>query len=190
MIRKLATTILVLALFGALVSLSALAVFTDSASVPSNTFSTGTVDISTSPTSAVVTFANMAPGDSTTQPLVVSNIGTLELRYAMITSATNADLKGLRDQLQLTIKTIDVTTPATPCDNFDGTVLYGAGNLAAGAIGSNAQGAQAGDRVLAAGASETLCFRVELPLATGNAFQNATTTATFTFDAEQTVNNL
>jgi hypothetical protein len=30
---------------------------------------------------------------------------------------------------------------------------------------------------------------VNLPTSTGNAFQNATTTATFTFDAEQTANN-
>jgi hypothetical protein len=42
--------------------------------------------------------------------------------------------------------------------------------------------------VLALGA-ETLCFKVELPLATGNLFQTAATTATFTFDAEQTKNN-
>jgi len=30
---------------------------------------------------------------------------------------------------------------------------------------------------------------VSLPLSTGDAFQNASTTATFTFDAEQTANN-
>ena len=32
-------------------------------------------------------------------------------------------------------------------------------------------------------------MRVSLPLATGNAFQNATTSITLTFDAEQTANN-
>ena len=36
---------------------------------------------------------------------------------------------------------------------------------------------------------EVLCFHVSLPLATPDAFQLATTTATFTFDAEQTKNN-
>lgn len=167
------------------------AIWSDTQSVDANTFSTGTVDISTTPASAVVTYSNMAPGDSTTQSLVVDNLGTLELRYAISSSATNTDLKGLKDQLVLTIKTIDVTTPLVPCDNFDGTQLY-TGDLdgTTGAlVGSNAQGAQAGDRVLAASTNETLCFRVELPLATGDAFQNATTTATFTFDAEQTKNN-
>ena len=62
------------------------------------------------------------------------------------------------------------------------------GTLASLAVGSNAQGAQAGDRVPAAVTNETLCFKVTLPLSTGNAFQDLSTTVTFTFDAEQTAN--
>jgi camelysin-like metallo-endopeptidase len=167
------------------------AVYTDSQAVGGNTFTTGTVDISTSPTSALVTFSGMTPGDSTTQPITVTNGGSLEFRYAISSSATNADSKALKDQLVLTIKTVDVTTPGTPCDNFDGTQLY-TGDLDSTAgklVGDNAQGAQAGDRTLAASANEVMCFRVELPSGTGNSFQDATTTATFTFDAEQTANN-
>ena len=140
---------------------------------------------------ALVTFSGMAPGDTVTSSLVVTNAGTLALRYAISSTATNADAKALKDQLVLTIKTIDVTTPGTPCDNFDGTQLYtGDTDSTAGKlVGDNAQGAQAGDRALAAAAAETLCFRVNLPSATGTAFQNATTTVTFTLDAEQTANN-
>lgn len=190
MVKRLILAVLAIGVLSTLAGLAGLAVFTDSQAVDANTFSTGTVDISTAPTTALVTFSNMAPGDTTTQSLVATNAGTLGLRYAISASATNADAKGLKDQLVLTIKTIDVTTPGTPCDNFDGTQLYtGDADGTTGAlVGSNVQGAQAGDRTLASG-SETLCFRVNLPLATGNAFQNATTTATFTFDAEQTVNN-
>lgn len=167
------------------------AIFTDAAPIGSNTFSTGTVDVSSSPASALISFSGMAPGDLTTQSLVVSNAGTLALRYAISSSATNADAKALKDQLTLTIRTVDVTTPATPCDNFDGTQLYtGDTDSTAGKlVGDNLQGAQAGDRTLAAAGSETLCFRVSLPSATGNTFQNASSTATFTFDAEQTANN-
>ena len=168
-----------------------LAVFTDSVSVAGNSFSTGTVDLTATPASAVITFSGMAPGDSITDDLVVANAGTLALRYAISSSATNADAKGLKDQLTLTIKTIDVTTPATPCDNFDGTQLYSGDmdSTAGKLVGDNAQGAQSGDRVLAASSSETLCFRALLPTSTGNAFQGAATTVTFTFDAEQTANN-
>lgn len=167
------------------------AIFTDSASVGSNTFSTGTVDITTSPTTALISFSGMAPGDTTTQSLSVSNAGTLALRYAVSSTATNTDAKALKDQLTLTLKTIDVTTPATPCNEFDGTQLYtgDVDSTAGKLVGDSAQGSQAGDRALSASTSETLCFRVTLPSTTGNTFQNATTTATFTFDAEQTANN-
>ena len=169
-----------------------LAVFTDQESAGANAFSTGTVDITTTPASAVVSFAGMEPGDMVTDDLVVSNAaGSAAVRYAVSSVATNADAKGLKDQLALTVKTVDVTTPGTPCDNFDGTQLY-TGDLDSTAgkiLGDSAQRAQAGDRPLAVSASETLCFRVALPLATGNAFKNAASTATFTFDAEQTANN-
>jgi spore coat-associated protein N len=191
MIRKALASILVMALMGGVIAFGSNAVFTDTATVAANTFTTGTIDISTSPSSAVVTFSAMAPGDSITQPLVVSNAGTMALRYSIAATATNADSKGLKDQLALTVKTVDVTTPGTPCDNFDGTQLY-TGDLdgTTGAlVGSSAQGAQGGDRSMAASSSETLCVRVDLPLSTGNGLQGATTTATFTFDAEQTANN-
>ena len=164
-----------------------------------NTFTTGTLDLKLSDNnetdldsvSTSVTFTAMAPGDTVTDRIVPKNTGSLALRYAISASATNADSKGLKDQLVLTIKTIDVTTPVTPCDNFDGTQIYtGDTDSTAGKlVGDNTQGIQAGDRTLAAAASETLCFRVNLPLATGNTFQNATTTVTFTFDAEQTSSN-
>ena len=168
-----------------------LALFTSTATVPSNTFTTGTVIITTDhPATAIVSFSNMAPGDPVTNPLLVSNTGTLALRYAVSSVATNVDAKGLKDQLVLTIKT-GVTTCTNAAYAADGTIVY-TGDLDSSAgklIGDSATGADTGDRTLAASGSETLCFHVSLPLATGNAFQGATTTATFTFDAEQTANN-
>jgi spore coat-associated protein N len=133
----------------------------------------------------------MTPGDSVTNPITVTNSGNVQLRYAVSSSATNADGKALKDQLVLTVKTVDVTTPGTPCNDFDGTQLY-TGDLDSTAgklVGDNTQGSQAGDRTLASAANEILCFRASLPLATANTYQGATTTATFTFDSEQTANN-
>ena len=199
MLKKLTVVAVLVALVGVAANSGTLAVFTDAAPSNNNTFTTGTLDLKLSDNnetdldsvSTSVTFTAMAPGDTVTDRIVPKNTGSLALRYAISASATNADAKGLKDQLVLTIKTIDVTTPGTPCDNFDGTQLYtGDTDSTAGKlVGDNTQGAQAGDRTLAATASETLCFRVNLPLATGNTFQNATTTVTFTFDAEQTANN-
>lgn len=168
-----------------------LALFTDQETVD-GTFSTGSIVLDDVRIDALtLTTSALMPGDAVTDDVVVENDGTAQLRYAVTTASTNADAKGLRDVLTVAVKTIDVTTPGTPCDNFDGTSVLAATALgASGAgFGNPAAGAQAGDRTLNAAANETLCFRVSLPSGTGNAYQAATTTTTFTFDAEQTASN-
>ncbi len=185
---RILASLAVLALAGGVFTLSSLALFTDSEDVTGNAFTTGSVDLTATPATAVVTAANMAPGDQVTAPLDVANTGTLELRYAMA-STTTEDV--LAAELDLTVK-VGVTT----CDDAnwtaDGTVLYSGvlGSTATSlALGDPTQGADAGDRVLAAGASEVLCFNVTLPLSASNAAEGQSTTATFTFEAEQTANN-
>ncbi len=160
-----------------------LALFTSSAAVSGNAFTAGTVVIGATPATAALTAANMMPGDVVNGSITVTNSGTAQLRYAMSSVSTNADAKNLRDQLTLSIKSL-----GTSCAAFDGTTLY-TGALNGAAFGSSAAGAQPGDRTLDAGTNEVLCLRATLPSSTGNTFQGATTTATFTFDAEQTANN-
>ena len=162
------------------------ALFTDVAASGANDFTTATIDIALSPASAVLTASAMMPGDTTNGTLTVQNNGTGTLRYAMTTAATNADTKGLRDQLTLVVKTKDTDTAG--CANFHGTQLS-TGALSGALFGDVTAGGQAGDRTLAGAASEILCFRATLPSGTGNGFQGAATTATFTFSAEQTANN-
>jgi hypothetical protein len=161
------------------------ALFTDTQDVTGNTFSTGSVDIATSPTSALVTFTGMTPGDKVTAPLTVSNNGTLNLRYAMTTSISGSTT--LADGLELQIKT-GVTTCTNAAFGTDGSSIYNS-TLTAGAIGNPAQGNQAGDRSLAPSASEVLCFQVRLPSSASSSLQGLSATATFSFQAEQTVNN-
>lgn len=155
-----------------------LAIFTDSAA-STGTFTSGTIDITSSPTVAF-TVGAMMPGDANTQALTIANAGTGALRYSLTTVATNT----LGAALTLTVKTL-----GTSCAAFDGTSVLAATALNGAAIGNPAQGADAGDRSLAASTSEVLCFRVGLPLATGNAMQGISSSVTFTFDAEQTANN-
>jgi predicted ribosomally synthesized peptide with SipW-like signal peptide len=189
MFRKVFVLTIVAGLLAAFAS-GGSALFTSSASVDANTFTAGTVIISTNPTTSLVSFGNMAPGDQVTAPIVVRNDGTLDLRYA-VTSVATDDSSHLMSQLALTIKT------GVTCTNgayaTGGTVLYGPlalGSLAGiNVVGDPATGANAGDRSLASLANETLCFHVSLPVASGNVYQAATTTATFTFNAEQTANN-
>lgn len=188
--RRLRMAILILGLsMATLAGLLTAAIFTDTQAVGANTFTTGTIDISTAPASAAVTFANMAPGDVVTAPITVSNAGSLQLRYAVRSTTTENVLAA---QLDMTIK-----SSVAVCTNAgfggSGSVLYGPGDLGNMAglnvVGDPTQGAQAGDRLLNAAASEVLCVQVSLPLATGNAYQNLTSTATLDFIAEQTANN-
>jgi predicted ribosomally synthesized peptide with SipW-like signal peptide len=188
---------LVLLGFAALAAISlstgaaSLALFTSQATVPANAFTAGTLVLTTSPTTALITLAAMAPGDVVTAPLTVSNTGTLDLRYAATSAATNADGKGLAAALSLTIKS-GVTTCTNAGFASSGTQIYSGvlGTVVASPLfGDSAQGAQAGDRALAASANEVLCFQASLPIGTGNVLQGATTTATFTFYGEQTKNN-
>ncbi len=183
-------TALVIALTLALSSMGTgfftLALLTSSTSVGSNTFTTGTIVIGTSPTSALIGFTGMLPGDSVTAALTVNNTGTGALRYAMTSASTNPDSKALRDQMSMIVRTKDTNTSG--CTNFNGSQLY-SGALSGALFGDPAVGSQTGDRSLNASASEVLCFQASLPIGTGNAFASATTTTTFTFQAEQTANN-
>ena len=184
---KILVTVALLLVAVAMVAVTSLAVFTDTETVTGNTFTTGTVDIAATPATAVVTMPAMAPGDQVTAPLTVDNNGTLDLRYA-ITSTTTEDT--LAAELVLTLKT-GVTTCTNAAWTADGATLYSGvlGTVATSPIvGNTTQGADAGDRTLAPGGSEIICVNVTLPLAATTG-QGTTTTATFTFDAEQTVNN-
>ncbi len=124
----------------------------------------------------------------------MTSAGTLSLRYAVTGSNTDATLAaGMNVRIAL--------KAGAGCDfpyhNDDGTtttltddVQLFAGLLSVAAlIGSNAQGADPGDRTLAASATEDLCFAVVLPISAANSLQSLSNTTTFTFDSEQTANN-
>jgi hypothetical protein len=189
-LRRLRRSILVVLLSGGSVSvLLVSALYTDVTSIPANTFTIGTLDISSSPTSAAITAASMSLGTTTVSSLQVLNSGSLALRYA-IRSTTTENV--LASQLDLTVKS-GVSSCTTSGFGSSGTVLYGPGDLGSttglALVGSSVQGAQAGDRTLAAAANETLCLQVSLPSNAGPISQNLSTTATIDLIAEQTTNN-
>jgi hypothetical protein len=157
-----------------------LAQFTDSDS-STWAFTTGTIDINSNP-AVLAAVSGMMPGDASTQALTISNDGSGDLRYAMSVAATNV----LGTALQLTVKAEDA---GGGCAAFTGASVLAATTLNGAGFGNAAQGIDVGDRNLTAGTNEVLCFRVSLPLSTGDAMQGASSTATFTFDAEQTANN-
>jgi predicted ribosomally synthesized peptide with SipW-like signal peptide len=163
-----------------------LALFTDTETVD-GTFSSGTVALDAAKVDALSLTASLMPGDSVTDDVVVENDGSAELRYDVTAASVDDSSPNggpLYDALTVAVKgpDLDLLPDGTPCDDFDGSTV-----LAATTVGATTS--VASDRVLASDANETLCFRVALPLLTGNAYQDAETTTTFTFAAEQTANN-
>ncbi len=194
MVGKFLGTIGIMGAMTALLSLSALALFTDTDSVGTNSFATGSISLTTTPTATIWSAVTDAlPGDKGTGVLTVTNAGSLSLRYAVTATNTDATLAGamnLRIGLQV----------GGSCDfpyhNDDGTIttftddtaVY-AGLLSnAAPIGDTTAGNQAGDRTLASG-SEVLCFAVVLPDTATNTVNGLSNVTEFTFESEQTVNN-
>jgi hypothetical protein len=120
----------------------------------------------------------MLPGDQHGGQLTVSNVGADAIRYALVSSSTDPDGRGLRDVLRAWVR-----SEGQGCADFDGAVLY-SGPLASAGFGDPRFGSQAGDRLLAPASSEVLCVRIVLPRGAGNAYQTSSTASTFTVEAE------
>lgn len=172
-----------------------MAVFTDTETVDA-TFTSGTIILDATKIDALnlALGDNWVPGDSVTGSVDVENDGTNPLRYSLNTTTTSvAGANGgvLNTVLLVEVKTIDATTPVTKCNEFDGTALQASEALGSSNImfGTVSPTVGTGDRTVLAAATDILCIRVSLPLATGDTFQGATAVSTFTFNAEQTENN-
>jgi len=132
----------------------------------------------------------LAPGAATRGRHIVENTSVQPLRYTLASSSVDRDGKGLRDIVRVTIKASDPASPEGACDSFNGTTLY-AGRLGATAAGFGDPriGGHAGDRLLAPGQREALCFEIEMPLEAGNEFQGAVTASVWTIATEQVDGN-
>jgi Camelysin metallo-endopeptidase len=158
-----------------------LAVFTDS-KASTGAWTTGSIVLGVSPATAF-SVTGIMPGDAGTQIIGVTNSGTSQMRYSMSSVVTESDGKGLAAQMTLLVT--DGPVLGGVCT---GNTVY-TGSLAGAAFGSSTAGAQAGDRNVTAGVTQNLCFGWSFPPGSGNAYQTATTSSTFTFAAEQTANN-
>jgi hypothetical protein len=204
--RRMWRSMLILAVSGVSISMVMVsAFFQDTASVPNNAFTTGEVDIASPQAGSARFTATMEPGDVEIAPIVVSNDGTMDFRYAL-RSITTGD-QTLAGQLELRIKVKTASTATIGCDAAGwatfGDVSFGPtdlgavgpgglnviGDPTAGHDGNNDGLLRTDDRLLDVGDDEVLCFHVTLPSATTESFDNESTTASFDFLAEQTANN-
>jgi hypothetical protein len=165
---------------GPLVALSwagAFSAFTDNVDVTTS-FSTGSVIIRANDQTGTVAFTSlsmtgMTPGAVRYAPLRVTNGGTADFNYAMATATTGS--APLASALTIGIKVVaSATCTQTEYDASRTTVYTEAAGLGSAVIAS---------RPLVNGASEFLCFKVQLPASASNALQGLTTNATFSFTA-------
>jgi hypothetical protein len=169
------------------------AVFNDSADA-SITYTTGDVQIEANSSASVTLPAagNLAPGDTVYRPLTVTNVGSLDLRYALV-GQTTTDSKNLSTQLAYTIYSGVSAAQCSAGNVGGGTAVVSSVPIpttAVNLIGNPAMGKQSNERSIAAGAgADVLCLAMALPLATTSAYANASATVQLTFDAEQTDNN-
>ncbi|CAM4210078.1 TasA family protein [Paenibacillus typhae] len=156
------------ALGATLIAGGSFAIFTSSVQNTGNTFAAGELKIGLDKEDTngakYFTLENWAPGDSDIQRVVVTNKGSLELRYDL-TLAVGGDLGTaiLPDSHPIVIKAYS---------DADGNIPL-----------------TVTDRVLDVGDSETIYVKVEFPKDAGNEYQGKTGTASIKVDAEQTKNN-
>lgn len=197
-----AAAAIVIAASGTIAGAVTAALYSDSATSTGNSFEAGTVTVrltdanetSLASVAASIGTDAMAPGDTTTGYIEVKNTGTLAQRYAITTTDTTAPGAANTAISAALTAGIDSRAATTACTAAQGgagqTEVKAAGTtLQTLAVGNRVAGADAGDRALAAGAEERLCFYVTLPSTVGNATQGGTASYAVTFNAEQTKNN-
>ena len=192
--RRLRVVVVAFALAAAgahgLAALPTAATYTDSGSSSPASLRAGTVALSGGRTADWVTGTGtqgLYPGTAgaLVAPLTVTNTGSLGLRYSVLSTTSENATAG---QLFLDIKT-GVTECTAAGFDASGTAAGATTSLGTTAgvtvLGDPTTGQQTGDRVLAAGAAETLCARVSLlPGGGRTAASLATTGTTFTIVAE------
>lgn len=166
--------------------------FTSSTSVSNNTFATGTLNIAAgAPATWTGTYNNMAPGQSVSTTITVSNSGTLPLifrYYETNLNSTNGGLTAgdaahpaLAAKLQLQI--VDVTDSAHPNQMYNGAFngLAKANAVSAGVTLAPAQGTTPAQQRL-------YQLTVSLPSDADNFYAGKNVSVSFQFDATQPEN--
>jgi hypothetical protein len=153
------------------------ATFTAQTANPSNTFTAGNLSMTNSVTGAILTASNMKPGDPATKgTVVIKNTGSvkgiLKLTRSALTNSDNTNPMAALLNLKITDCGVDqdCTTTGDNSNVYTGTLAgMGSGAYGLGTWNSNEQ--------------HKYEFSVDLDSSADNTYQNASSTATFTWDA-------
>lgn len=163
------------------------AAFGDNETIGVNRLSSATVDVEPGSTGVPIIASNLAPGDRVTGLLAVRNVGSLPVRYALVSEGTS----GLLSQwLAWQIWPRSGSCEAPPAGDsllVDGVLPE---DERTAVFGDLAVGLDPGDRVLQPGQSEELCTAVTLVLGAPDDVQAQTFRHEFVVVAEQHTDDL
>ncbi|ARC57535.1 hypothetical protein AS850_10655 [Frondihabitans sp. 762G35] len=168
-------------------SVATLAAWSDTGAA-TGSFSTGTVDLKLNGQDGTIAVTNLsltnaAPGAVTYALLPVTNNGSINFTYGFTTSSTNGtDTPALNANLNWSVVSLGTNASCTSATfataaGVPATYISPTATLSAAPAVSG--------RALAAGATENLCFKVELPSAAPTGVQGKSTVATVSFTATQ-----
>lgn len=173
--------------------------WTDSATMQTGSFTSGTLDITLngqlvgpgtannpgSWTNATFTLANVVPGESIAQSFPVKNNGTTGLKYNVTGTGTGglAVASGMQYAVYFGVTATNSGTEAA--GNRVGACGASTPTDVNGVTLTNTAASLAADRNLAAGVTETVCVVARLNSAAGNALQGQSTVAGIVFNARQ-----
>jgi hypothetical protein len=149
--------------------------FTASAANPGNAFTTGTLVIANSPSTALLTVNNMKPGGSASGTVDITNTGSLAGDFALKTSNPTG-YTALLSQLQLTVVDCGAWTSTAP-DCSTGTTSVYSGSV------TGLTNASLGN--YAGGIKHRYKFTATLPSSTDDTYQGRTANIDFAWSATQ-----
>jgi hypothetical protein len=171
--RTLAALAVVLAAVG--ITVGSGANFTASAANPGNVFTTGTLVIGQSSSSALLNVTGMKPGDTASSTVDITNTGSLAGDFALKTSNATGS-SALLGQIDLTVVDCGAwTTTAPGCTTGTTTVYSGKVN----ALTNSSLGNYAG------GIKHRYKFTASLPSSTNDTFQGLSAGVDFNWSATQ-----
>lgn len=148
--------------------------FTSHSANPANAFSTGTLSIGNSQSSAILTASGIKPGQSASGTVDIENTGSLTGAFTLSTSNPSDSSPSILGQLDLRIEDCGAYSGTTAPVCGSGTVIH---NGKVNAVGSVTLGN------FAASAKHRYKFDVTLPSSTGNTYQGKSGSIEFDWDA-------
>ena len=171
--RTLAALAVVLAAIG--ITVGSGANFSASAANPGNVFTTGTLLISNSPSTALLNVTGMKPGDSSSATVDITNTGSLAGDFALKT-ANATGYAALLGQIDLSVVDCGAWTSTAPGCSTGTTSVY-SGKVSG--LTNSSLGNYAG------GIKHRYQFTATLPASTNDTFQGLTAGVDFAWSATQ-----